>query len=99
VAARFTAAIRPLYENRLKGVFLYGARASSPAPDDADIELLVVLDTVDGYGDELELTSSTCAHLSLELGLVVSRVFAAEGNFAGPRVGFVPVVPTEEAPS
>jgi DNA-binding transcriptional ArsR family regulator len=96
VAARFTAAIRPLYHDRLKAVFLYGARASGPASDDADIELLIVLDTVDRYGDELELTSSICAQLSLELGLVVSRIFAAEGAWSSPRVGFVPVVPAGE---
>ncbi len=97
VAARFTAAVRPLYETRLKAVFLYGARTSSPAPEDADVELLVVLDEVEQYGDELERTSSICAQLSLELGLVVSRVFVAESQWTDPGPGFVAVVPRGEA--
>jgi len=97
VAARFTAAVRPLYEDRLKAVFLYGARTSSSAPDDADVELLVVLDRVARYGEELERTSAVCAQLSLELGLVVSRVFVARERWTDPGPGFVAVVTDEES--
>jgi DNA-binding transcriptional ArsR family regulator len=99
VAARFTAAIRPLYGERLKGVFLYGARASIPAPEDSDVELIVLLDVVDRYGDELERTSSICAQLSFELGLVVSRVFVAEDQWTDPGHGFVAVIRDGEVTS
>jgi len=97
VAARFSAAIRPIYGARLAGVFLYGARASSPAPESADVELLVVLDAVERYGDELERTSAVCAELSYELGLVVSRVFVASSAWTPPASGVVPVLPAEGA--
>jgi DNA-binding transcriptional ArsR family regulator len=97
VAARFCAAVRPLYDERLKSVYLYGARASSPAPEEADIELLVVLDSVPSYGEELERTSGVCAGLSLELGLIVSRVFVAQEQWVSPGRGFVAVMPGEEA--
>ena len=96
VAARFTAAVRPLYGERLKGVFLYGTRAAGPAPEDSDVELLVVLDRLDGYGDELERTSAVCAQLSLELGLVVSRVFVAGSPVTNPGPGFVAVIRDDE---
>jgi DNA-binding transcriptional ArsR family regulator len=99
VAARFSAAIRPLYGDRLKAVFLYGARATGPAAEDADVELLVVLDHVPGYGEELERTSAICAQLSYELGLVVSRLFVAERNWTGPTRGFVAVLPAAEHPA
>jgi DNA-binding transcriptional ArsR family regulator len=97
VAARFSAAIRPMYGPRLQGVFLFGARTASPAPEDADVELLVVLDTVDRYGDELERTSALCAQLSYELGLVVSRVFVASDGWTPPPDNLVSVLPAGEA--
>jgi DNA-binding transcriptional ArsR family regulator len=99
VAARFTAAVRPLYGERLKGVFLYGPRAAGPAPEDSDVELLVVLDRVDRYGDELERTSAVCAQLSLDLGLVVSRVFVADSPWPNPGPGFVAVIRDDEVAS
>jgi DNA-binding transcriptional ArsR family regulator len=93
VAARFSAAIRPLYGDRIEAVFLYGARATGTSAEDADVELLVVLDEVSGYGEELERTSTICAQLSYELGLVVSRLFVGVRNWIGPTRGFVAVLP------
>jgi DNA-binding transcriptional ArsR family regulator len=96
VAARFSAAIRALYGDRLKAVFLYGARATAVASEDADVELLVVLDAVARYGEELERTSAVCAQLSYELGLVVSRIFVAQNDWSGPGQGLVAVLPDKE---
>ena len=96
IGARFAAAIRPLYEARLKGVYLFGIRALGPAPEEADVELLVVLDRVESYGEELERTSVACAQLSLELGLVVSRVFTEHGSWTGPVHGFAAVISDED---
>ncbi len=92
VGARFAAAARPLYGDRLKGIYLFGNRAMGAARDDADVELLVVLDQADAYGDELEKTSAICAQLTLELGLVVSRVFVGQAQWPGPVEGFLPVI-------
>jgi len=96
VGARFGAAIRPIYGSRLRGLYLFGNRGFGPARDDADVELLIVLDRVDAYGDELERTSAVCAQLTLELGLVVSRVFADQARWPGIVDGFVPVVVDED---
>jgi DNA-binding transcriptional ArsR family regulator/predicted nucleotidyltransferase len=92
VAARVAAAIRPLYSGRLRGVYLFGARSGAPAPEDADVELMIVLDEVPAYGEELERTSSITAALSIELGLVVSRVFVAETDWIGRLDGQLPLV-------
>ena len=81
VAGRLSEVLRPLYSDRLVGLFLYGARVHGEAKQDADVEVVVVLDRVDRYGDELERTSSTCAALSLEFGLIVSRVFISENTW------------------
>lgn len=81
VAGRLAEVLRPLYAARLVGVFLYGERARGEPKPDADVEVVVVLDTIDRYGDELERTSATCAGLSLEFGLIVSRVFVSENTW------------------
>jgi predicted nucleotidyltransferase len=81
VARRLAEVLRPLYADRLAGMFLYGARARGEPRPDAEVEVAVVLDAIVRYGDELERTSATCAGLSLEFGLVVSRVFVAEGTW------------------
>jgi DNA-binding transcriptional ArsR family regulator len=94
IAGRFAEALRPLYGDRLRGVYLFGARAAGPAAPDADVETIVVLDKVDGYGAELERTSQVCAGLSHELDIVVSRVFWPEADWdAGPD-GVLPDVRT-----
>jgi hypothetical protein len=78
VLGRLAGLLGPLYADRLAGVFLYGARARGDAQPDADVEIVVVLNSIDRYGDELERTSAAVAGLSLELGLIVSRVFVSE---------------------
>jgi DNA-binding transcriptional ArsR family regulator len=78
VAARLAEVLRPLYTGRLAGIFLYGGRARGEPKQDADVEVVVVLDSIGRYGDELERTSATCAGLSLEYSIVVSRVFVSK---------------------
>jgi DNA-binding transcriptional ArsR family regulator len=78
VAGRLAEALRGLYGDRLRGAYLYGSRAAGLARPDSDVDVLVVLDRIERYGDELERTSGACVGLTLELGLVVSRVFVSE---------------------
>jgi uncharacterized protein len=89
-ARRLADAFAPLYGDRLKGVYLFGPRAAGNPPPDSDLEVAVVLDTVERYGDELERTSSACAGLSLELDLVVSRIFVSGADWAGRTDGLLP---------
>ena len=80
--ATLAAHLRWLYGDRLRALYLYGARASGNAGPDSPVELLIVLDHIERYGEELERTSLACATLSLELGVVVSRVFLAESQWS-----------------
>lgn len=91
-AGRLAEALRPLYGARLSGVFLYGARARGEARPDADVEAVVVLDTIASYGEELERTSSVCAGLSLEFGVIVSRVFVAAASWDDRTDGHLPAI-------
>ena len=78
IARQFASSLRGIYADRLRGAYLYGSRATGAARADSNVDVLVALDRIDRYGDELERTSATCAALSLETGLVVSRVFVSE---------------------
>jgi predicted nucleotidyltransferase/DNA-binding transcriptional ArsR family regulator len=83
VAGRLADLLRPLYGDRLVGIFLYGSRARGESRPDSDVEVFIVLENIESYGNELELTSATCASLSLEFGLVVSRVFVSRDAWRG----------------
>jgi hypothetical protein len=77
--------MREIYGESLRGVYLYGTRAAGPAPADADVETVVVLEQVEHYGAELERTSQVCAGLSHEMGIIVSRIFVSETEWnVGP---------------
>jgi len=95
VLGRLAEVLGPLYADRLAGVFLYGSRARGDAQPDADVEIVVVLTTIERYGDELERTSAACAGLSLELGLVVSRVFVSEAAWQSGIDGRLRVMRSE----
>ena len=95
IAGRFAERIRPTYGERLRGVYLYGARARGEARPDSIVDVLVVLDRVDRYGDELEQTSGACADLSLEQSLVVSRVVVSENAWRTRSDGQLPAVRKE----
>jgi DNA-binding transcriptional ArsR family regulator len=95
VASRFAEAIKPIYGDQLRGVYLYGARAAGPADADADVETIVVLDRVDHYGAELEKTSQLCASLSHQYGVLLSRVFVSETAWEGGPDRAAPAVRSE----
>jgi DNA-binding transcriptional ArsR family regulator len=95
VAGRLAESIRSLYGESLRGIYLCGARAAGPAPADADVETIIVLDRVDHYGAELEKTSHLCAALSHEWRVVVSRVFVSEAGWDGDSTGARPPIRDE----
>ena len=95
IAGRLAESIREMYGDSLRGFYLYGARASGPAPAEADVETIVVLEKVDHYGAELERTSHACAALSHEMNLVVSRIFVSEADWNGRPDGVTPAIRAE----
>jgi DNA-binding transcriptional ArsR family regulator len=86
-AARAGATLAPnlrwLYGERLRAIFLFGDRVNGRASPESAVDLLLVLDRIERYGEELERTSLACASLSLELGVIVSRVFLSESEWQG----------------
>jgi DNA-binding transcriptional ArsR family regulator len=95
IAARLADRIRPSYGSRLRGIYLYGPRARGGARPDSNVDVLLVLDHVDRYCDELEQTSASCADLSQEESLVVSRVFVSETAWLTRSDGQLPAIRKE----
>jgi predicted nucleotidyltransferase len=67
-----------IYGARLKGLYLYGSYARGDARPDSDLDVLIVLDSIPSYADEVERTSELVARISLDSEISVSRVFVSE---------------------
>lgn len=94
VARRMRKGLSEIYRKRLRGVFLYGSRARGEQGPDSDVDILIVLDRMGPYGDELERTSKLASDLTLDVGVIVSRAFASEVDW---RTGAKPFLVSARA--
>jgi predicted nucleotidyltransferase len=69
---RIRSAVAAAYGRRLRGVLLYGSEARGCARNDSDIDVLILLDRVADYGDDLRRCLDALYPLSLELGRRIS---------------------------
>ena len=49
--------LKSLYQDRLRGVYLYGSYARGEADEESDVDVLVVLDDLTHYAAEIDRTS------------------------------------------
>ena len=75
------AGLQVIYEDHLKGVYLYGSYARGEADPESDLDVLVVLDRIDCYTAEIERTSQLGADLSLKYGVSISKVYKREHDW------------------
>ncbi|MBI5442795.1 MAG: nucleotidyltransferase domain-containing protein [Deltaproteobacteria bacterium] len=87
------------YGARLRGVFLFGSRSRADAEAESDLDVLVVLDRVDSYAEELERTSELTARLSLAYGFAISRVFVAEADWQRAGTPFLSGIRADAVPA
>jgi predicted nucleotidyltransferase len=100
---RVLAELRPglerIYGPRLRGLYAFGSRARGDGAPDSDLDVLVVLDRIDSYADEVELTGALVSALSLAHRVSISRVFAAEDEWRHGRTRFLAGLRGEAVPA
>ena len=69
--------LEDLYGERLEEVYLFGSYARDEATPESDVDILVVLDEVADYGQEIEHTGYLVSDLSLDYEVSISRVFVS----------------------
>lgn len=67
-----------IYGARLKGLYLYGSYARGEAQPDSDIDVMIVLNSYESYGMEIDRTGELVSRLSLHYGISISRVIMTD---------------------
>ncbi|HXF73183.1 MAG TPA: nucleotidyltransferase domain-containing protein [Actinomycetota bacterium] len=86
---RLAEGLRRLYGDRLRGVYVFGSYARGAADPESDLDVLVVLEDLARYGDEVDRTSELVGEVSLEYGIAVSRVFVREREWREAASAFL----------
>ncbi len=77
-----------LYGTRLKGVYLFGSYARDEADEESDLDVMIVLDKLGNYSEEINRTGELVSRLSLDYGVTISRVFCSESQWSGDQTLF-----------
>jgi uncharacterized protein len=77
------------YGSRLRGTYLFGSYARGDADSESDVDVLVVLDDIPRYGEEVDRTGGIGSDLSLKYGLSISQVFVRERDWLDPESPFL----------
>jgi predicted nucleotidyltransferase len=81
--------IDKIYGPRLKGVYLFGSYATKKQDSESDLDVLILLDCIYHYADEVDRTSDIISNLSLKYGLSISRIFLTEQDWQGDGTPFL----------
>jgi predicted nucleotidyltransferase len=69
--------LQELYNAKLKGLYLYGSYARDNADTESDVDILIILEKIGNYSDEIARTSKLVSELSLKYDKTISRVFVS----------------------
>jgi uncharacterized protein len=96
--ASFKVSLSALYGDRLQDVFMFGSYARGEQAPESDLDVLIVLDQIDRYGEEVDRTGEITSLLSLRCGISLSRVFVSENDWGEARTPFLQAVRSEALP-
>ena len=74
--------LEAIYGDRLRGIILFGSWARGDATDGSDIDLLILLDSVQDPVSELDEYSKEIHQIDLEYDVVISTVPVDADGFA-----------------
>ncbi len=73
--------LEPIYGERLRGLVLYGSVARGDYNQDSDVDILVVLDELDKYGEEMFRMGKSLYPYSLEIDRPISASPVSEAIY------------------
>jgi len=82
-------ALREVYGARLRKVCLYGSYARHEQQDGSDMDILVVLDEIQSFAEELERVGDVGSRLSLEHDIAISSYPVDEWAFQNRNSAFL----------
>ena len=91
--------LKEIYGDRFLGVYLFGSYARGEQDQESDVDLLVVLDRIDGYGAEVDRTGHLTSELALKYGLSLSRVFVSRQQWEHGDTAFIGHARSEAIPA
>lgn len=97
--AELKSGLKAIYGGRLRGVYLFGSYARNEEQTESDIDVLIVLDEILSYGNEIERTGYLASGLSLRYGVAISRVFVPEQDWTRSESPFLANVREEAVPA
>jgi predicted nucleotidyltransferase len=89
IARRLAAQLSSAYPGRVRGAYLYGSRARGEDGPESDVDVLIVLDELRDYGEDLRLSSELASDLSLEHGVTITRTLLSEREWVARDRPFV----------
>ncbi|WP_054686083.1 nucleotidyltransferase domain-containing protein [Rhodothermus marinus] len=86
------------YGSRLRGVYLFGSHARGEAHEASDLDVLVVLDHIGDYLQELYRVEALLSELALRYTLPIHEVLVSESDWETGRTHFLQTVRAEAQP-
>ena len=99
IASEAARGLKQIYEDRLRGVYLYGSAARDQLNPDSDIDIAVVLDEIESPFEEHERTSQLASDISLEYDTLMSFLFVTEADYQRGRFAIHRIIKEEGIPA